>query len=102
MIHTPHSSTPIQTFHQPRTPQTPFFWGWGNPTKYGKTIFPSTALIFYQPNHLSVHDDVEATLKLVKSEGKGALDRGKLDTPGDDLWKMNWIALPECKSAKVW
>ena len=84
-----------------KNPPNSFFWGWGNPTKYGKTIFPSTALIFYQLlNHLSVHDDVEATLKLVKSEGKGALDRGVPWT----LLEMTfgrWIGLPECKSAKV-
>ena len=41
----------------------------------GKPFSHQPALIFYQLlNHLSVHDDVEATLKLVRSAGKGALD----------------------------
>lgn len=78
MIHTPHSSTPIQTFHQPRTPQT-LFLGVGKPHKIWENHFPiKLPSFFYQLlNHLSVHDDVEATLKLVRSEGKGALDRWK-------------------------
>lgn len=77
MMHTPtHPSTPIQTFHQPRTPPKLFFLWVGKPHKImGKPFSHQPALIFYQLlNHLSVHDDVEATLKLVRSAGKGALD----------------------------
>ena len=105
MIHTPHSSTPIQTFHQPRTPQTLFFCGWGNPTKLWFQPFShqlSTALIFLstaQPPLSPWWRWSDAKAREVR--GKRSLGSWSSLDLLEEMTFGRWIGLPECKSAKV-